>query len=231
MVLTGENRSIGIKLCPSATSSTTHLIRTGLGSNPDICGEKPVTSRLYHGTKSRRGCYWIQDRWNITQSGFVHDDRRFGQDVSIFRFPGSPRPMDIKSFPVWFEYVSYVVHRNNYQDSHTGTARIIIVGEAFFPAKQCVRIQTLNNESQTEFTGKSDNDQTFARCISLGSTRLQWQTSLVLILYSLYGFLKDEQLVLAAPRGCFIQFYAIRNYFAINGVTQPHISRLKPGHI
>jgi hypothetical protein len=50
MKLTGENRSIRGKTCPSATLSTTNFTWTVPGSNPGLRGEKPATNRLSHGT-------------------------------------------------------------------------------------------------------------------------------------------------------------------------------------
>jgi hypothetical protein len=45
MTLTGENRSTGRKTCHGATSSTTNLMLTDLGSNLGFSGERPVTDR------------------------------------------------------------------------------------------------------------------------------------------------------------------------------------------
>jgi hypothetical protein len=50
MKLTGENRSIRGKTCPSATLSITNSTRTDPGSNPGFCGERPATNGLSHGT-------------------------------------------------------------------------------------------------------------------------------------------------------------------------------------
>ena len=50
MKLTGENRSIRGKTCPSATLSTTNPTRTDPGSNPNLRGERLATNRLIHGT-------------------------------------------------------------------------------------------------------------------------------------------------------------------------------------
>jgi hypothetical protein len=50
MILTGENRSIRGKTCPSATSSTTNPKWTDPGSNPGLCGGRAATNRLSHGT-------------------------------------------------------------------------------------------------------------------------------------------------------------------------------------
>jgi hypothetical protein len=50
MKLTGENRSTRGKSCPSATLSTTNPTWTDPASNPGICGERPATNRLSHGT-------------------------------------------------------------------------------------------------------------------------------------------------------------------------------------
>jgi len=46
MMLTGDNRSTGRYNCPSATFFTTNVTCNGLGSNPGLCGEKPVTDLL-----------------------------------------------------------------------------------------------------------------------------------------------------------------------------------------
>ena len=46
IVLTGENRSTGGKICPSATSSTANLKWTDLGSKTRLRGERPTTNRL-----------------------------------------------------------------------------------------------------------------------------------------------------------------------------------------
>jgi len=43
MALTGESRRAGRKPCRSATSSTTNLTWTDLGSNPGFNGDRPVT--------------------------------------------------------------------------------------------------------------------------------------------------------------------------------------------
>jgi hypothetical protein len=50
MKLTGENRSIREKTCPSATLSTTNPTWTNPGSNPGLRCERPATDRLSHGT-------------------------------------------------------------------------------------------------------------------------------------------------------------------------------------
>jgi hypothetical protein len=52
MKLTGENRSTRVKICPSATLSTTNPIWTDPGSNPGLRGERPATNSLSHGTAS-----------------------------------------------------------------------------------------------------------------------------------------------------------------------------------
>jgi len=48
MILTGENRSTGRKICPSATMSTTNLMYTDLGSTLGLRGERPATDRFSH---------------------------------------------------------------------------------------------------------------------------------------------------------------------------------------
>jgi hypothetical protein len=50
MKLTGENRSIRIKTCPSATLSTRNPIRTDPGSNSCLRSERPATNCLSHDT-------------------------------------------------------------------------------------------------------------------------------------------------------------------------------------
>jgi len=45
MILTEENRSTGIKTCPSATLSTTNVTQTDLGSNPDLRCVSRATDR------------------------------------------------------------------------------------------------------------------------------------------------------------------------------------------
>ena len=50
MKLTWKNRSARGKTCHSATLPTTNPTRTDPGSNPGLCGERPVTNRLSHGT-------------------------------------------------------------------------------------------------------------------------------------------------------------------------------------
>jgi hypothetical protein len=60
------------KTCPSATLSTTNPTWTDSGSNPVLCGERPVTNRLSHSTahftpychrvflfKSITKCFWL----------------------------------------------------------------------------------------------------------------------------------------------------------------------------
>jgi hypothetical protein len=50
MKLTGENRSIRGKTCPSATLSTTNPTWTDPASNPGLRGGRPAANRLSHGT-------------------------------------------------------------------------------------------------------------------------------------------------------------------------------------
>jgi hypothetical protein len=50
MILTGETRRTWRKPSPSATLSTTNPIWTGPGANLSLCGKKPATHRLSHGT-------------------------------------------------------------------------------------------------------------------------------------------------------------------------------------
>jgi hypothetical protein len=46
MKMTGENRMIRRKTCPSVTLFTTNPIWTALGPNSGLRGEKPVSNRL-----------------------------------------------------------------------------------------------------------------------------------------------------------------------------------------
>jgi hypothetical protein len=50
MKLTGENRRIRGKTCPSASLSTTNPTWTDPGSNTGLRGERPAPNRLNHGT-------------------------------------------------------------------------------------------------------------------------------------------------------------------------------------
>jgi hypothetical protein len=50
MILTGENRRTRRKTCPSATLSTTNPTWIDPDSNPGLCGERPATDDLSHGT-------------------------------------------------------------------------------------------------------------------------------------------------------------------------------------
>jgi hypothetical protein len=50
MKLTGGNRSTRGKSCPNVTLSTTNPTWNDPGSNPGLCGERPATNRLSHGT-------------------------------------------------------------------------------------------------------------------------------------------------------------------------------------
>jgi hypothetical protein len=47
---------LGGKTCPSAILSTTNPTRTQPGSKPGLCGERPATNLLSHGT-ARMRCY------------------------------------------------------------------------------------------------------------------------------------------------------------------------------
>jgi hypothetical protein len=57
MKLTGENRSIREKTCPSATLPTTNPTWTDPRSKPGLRGERPATNRLSHGTVLVAVCY------------------------------------------------------------------------------------------------------------------------------------------------------------------------------
>jgi hypothetical protein len=56
-IMTGENRSTRRKTSPSATSSTTYLTQTDLGSNPNLRGDRPATNCLNHGTVRTFRCF------------------------------------------------------------------------------------------------------------------------------------------------------------------------------
>jgi hypothetical protein len=49
-ILTGENRRIRRKTCPSATLSTTNPAWIDPGANPGLSDERPATNDLSHGT-------------------------------------------------------------------------------------------------------------------------------------------------------------------------------------
>jgi hypothetical protein len=49
-ILTGENRRTRRKTCPGATLFTINLTRIDPGANPGVCGERPATNDLSHGT-------------------------------------------------------------------------------------------------------------------------------------------------------------------------------------
>jgi hypothetical protein len=53
MILTGENRRILRKTCPSATLSTTNPIWIVQGANPGLRDERPATSDLSHDTATK----------------------------------------------------------------------------------------------------------------------------------------------------------------------------------
>jgi hypothetical protein len=67
MKLTGENRSTLEKTCPNATLSTTNPTWTDPALNPGLCGERPATNRLNHGTNYP---YITADRDQLTVSSF-----------------------------------------------------------------------------------------------------------------------------------------------------------------
>ena len=58
MILTGENRDIRRKACPSATLFTTNPIWIGQEQNPDLRSERPATNRLSHGTIQKPFSKW-----------------------------------------------------------------------------------------------------------------------------------------------------------------------------
>jgi hypothetical protein len=49
MIFAGETEVLGENL-PSATLSTTNPTWIDPGANPGLCGERPATNRLSHGT-------------------------------------------------------------------------------------------------------------------------------------------------------------------------------------
>ena len=61
-ILMGDKRSTRNKTSPSVTLSTTNPMRTGLGSNACLCGERPATNCLSHSTDRTQNiqmCYRI----------------------------------------------------------------------------------------------------------------------------------------------------------------------------
>ena len=59
----GENQSTGRKTGSSATSSTINLVRTGLGSNPTLRGDRSATTRLRHGTVRKTHPYLLYAKY------------------------------------------------------------------------------------------------------------------------------------------------------------------------
>jgi len=55
IIFIGDNRSSRRKACLSAALSTTVFAWSGLRSIPGLCGERPATNRLSHGTAL---CSW-----------------------------------------------------------------------------------------------------------------------------------------------------------------------------
>jgi hypothetical protein len=49
MIFAGETEELGENL-PTATLSTTYPTWIDQGANPGLCGERPATNRLSHGT-------------------------------------------------------------------------------------------------------------------------------------------------------------------------------------
>jgi hypothetical protein len=78
MTLTGENRRIRRKTCPSATSSNTNPTRTDLSANAGLRGEKPATDRLSYGKallerkQTLRNVPGSADFWEKTTTGLGH---------------------------------------------------------------------------------------------------------------------------------------------------------------
>ena len=62
MILTGGNRSIQTKACPSATLFPIHPTQTGLGSNPGIRGERSATNLHICRMGGLKYVYLTQDR-------------------------------------------------------------------------------------------------------------------------------------------------------------------------
>jgi hypothetical protein len=73
MVLTGENRSIGRKIYPSATLSTTKVKCTALVSNSGLCDRVPTTnsSQLRHGLHATCPTHVVTDQTKIPTPGSV----------------------------------------------------------------------------------------------------------------------------------------------------------------
>jgi hypothetical protein len=59
----GKPKYSGGKTCASATFSTTNPRWTDLGSNTDLCGDRPATNSLNHGTAKV---------FQVTSFGFVN---------------------------------------------------------------------------------------------------------------------------------------------------------------
>jgi hypothetical protein len=53
-----ENRGTLRKICPSATLSNKICTWTEPGVDPDLCGGRPATKCLSHGT-TKTACYWL----------------------------------------------------------------------------------------------------------------------------------------------------------------------------
>jgi hypothetical protein len=71
MILTGETEELR-KTCPSATLSTTNPTWIDPGSNPGLCGERPATNRLSHGTAL------VRLEWNRFDINFKAPEIRNG---------------------------------------------------------------------------------------------------------------------------------------------------------
>jgi hypothetical protein len=80
MILTGENRRIRRKTCPSSTLSTTNSTRTEQGANTEQRGERQVTNRLGHDTA------YVSSYSNVT-----HFQRSHVSRVPAVKLPSSQR--------------------------------------------------------------------------------------------------------------------------------------------
>jgi hypothetical protein len=89
MKLTGENRSIRGKTCPSATLSTTNPIWSDPVSNLGLRGGRPAANRLSHGTVNYRVTCSMKVKVNCFT--FIPEMKRYvfegySRNVSNFRY-------------------------------------------------------------------------------------------------------------------------------------------------
>jgi hypothetical protein len=73
MIFTGENRRTRRKACPSATLSTTNPTWIDLGANPGLCGKRPATNDLSHGTAQHE----FRPGWPVWVSTFTWSSSLF----------------------------------------------------------------------------------------------------------------------------------------------------------